>query len=83
MVMHDRRGSEYPVLTPQSHKDLWNTQPPHSNSRFAKYVTKPELARLLPLLYPGVLPNLAALVPVVHEAAVLLFSRELIASPRR
>ena len=28
--------------------------------RYAKYVNKPELAGLLPVLYPGVFPNLAA-----------------------
>ena len=31
-----------------------------SDARFAKYVDQPELAGLLPALYPGVFPNLAA-----------------------
>ena len=35
-------------------------QPPHDDAQFAQYVAKPELARLLPVLYPGVFPNLAA-----------------------
>ena len=30
------------------------------DSKFAKYVNKPELAKLLPVLYPGAFPNLAA-----------------------
>jgi hypothetical protein len=50
------------VLIPQGHKDFWNTEPPHSDSQFAKYVTNPELAGRLPVLYPGLFPNLAALV---------------------
>ena len=36
------------------------TADPHPDSRFAQYVTKPELAGLLPALYPGVFPKLAA-----------------------
>ena len=31
-----------------------------ATAAFAKYVNHPELARLLPVLYPGVFPNLAA-----------------------
>jgi hypothetical protein len=50
------------VLIPQGQKDFWNTQAPHGDSQFAKYVTSPELAGRLPALYPGVFPNLAALV---------------------
>ncbi len=50
------------VLIPQGHKDFWNTQAPHGDSQFDKYVTSPELAGLLPALYPGVFPNLAGLV---------------------
>jgi len=50
------------VLIPQGQKDFWNTQAPHADSQFAKYVTSPELAARLPALYPGVFPNLAALV---------------------
>src|SRR6202035_2642794 len=41
---------------------FWNTQQPHADSQFAKYVTSPELAGRLPALYPGIFPNLAALV---------------------
>ena len=33
---------------------------PSDDNQFAKYVLKPELARLLPVLYPGVFPHLAA-----------------------
>ncbi len=50
------------VIIPMSKKDYWNTQPPHNDKQFATYVAHPELAALLPVLYPGVFPNLAALV---------------------
>jgi len=47
------------VITPMAHKDMWNARQPKGDSLFAKYVNHPELARLLPVLYPGVFPNLA------------------------
>jgi hypothetical protein len=46
------------VITPMAHKDNWNAREPSGDSKFAKYVNHPELARLLPVLYPGVFPNL-------------------------
>ncbi len=49
------------VLIPISKKDYWNTQPPEHDKQFASYVAHPELAGLLPVLYPGVFPNLAKL----------------------
>ena len=49
------------VIVPMSEKDYWNSQPPAKDSSFLKYVQNPELAGLLPVLYPGVFPNLAAL----------------------
>jgi hypothetical protein len=48
------------VITPMAHKDMWNARHPKGDSLFAKYVNHPELARLLPVLYPGVFPHLAA-----------------------
>jgi hypothetical protein len=48
------------VLVPIAQKDYWNAQPPAADSQFAHLVTNPELAQLLPVLYPGVFPNLAA-----------------------
>jgi hypothetical protein len=49
------------VIIPVGKKDLFNSQPPAGDSQFAQFVTKPELAGLLPVLYPGVFPHLAAL----------------------
>jgi hypothetical protein len=49
------------VIIPMGQKDYWNTQIPAHDKQFSSYVTHPELAELLPALYPGVFPNLAAL----------------------
>jgi hypothetical protein len=48
------------VIVPMARKDEWNAVPPIADSGFARYVNRPELAGLLPVLYPGVFPNLAA-----------------------
>ena len=50
------------VIVPMGKKDRWNALPPADDKKFATYVAHPELAALLPGLYPGVFPNLAALV---------------------
>ncbi|HEU4999436.1 MAG TPA: DUF4331 domain-containing protein [Lapillicoccus sp.] len=48
------------VIVPMARKDGWNALDPWNDSAFASYVAKPELAALLPVLYPGVFPNLKA-----------------------
>jgi hypothetical protein len=48
------------VIVPMAKKDIWNSLPPTSDGDFVRYVQHPELAALLPVLYPGVFPNLAA-----------------------
>jgi hypothetical protein len=48
------------VIVPMAEKDLWNSIPPTGDRDFVRYVEHPELAALLPVLYPGVFPNLAA-----------------------
>ncbi|MDI5974443.1 DUF4331 domain-containing protein [Streptomyces sp. SL13] len=48
------------VLVPLGEKDHWNALPPSDDKRFATYVAHPELAALLPGLYPGVFPHLDA-----------------------
>jgi Domain of unknown function (DUF4331) len=50
------------VIIALGDKDRWNTLPPADDKQFAHYYANPELAGLLPVLYPGVFPNLAALV---------------------
>jgi hypothetical protein len=49
------------VIVPVGEKDRWNALDPSQDAAFAKYVKQPELARLLPVLYPGAFPNLKAL----------------------
>lgn len=49
------------LLVPLGKKDQWNRSQPYQDKQFAAGVERPELARLLPSLYPGVFPNLAAL----------------------
>lgn len=49
------------VVIPLGDKDKWNRKKPHQDSDFAEYYRKPELAQLLPVLYPGAFANLAAL----------------------
>jgi len=48
------------VLVPMARKDEWNAVDPREDSSFARGVDHPELGKLLPVLYPGVFPNLAA-----------------------
>jgi Domain of unknown function (DUF4331) len=64
------------VINPIGKKDYWNTLPPADDKLFASYVAHPELAALLPGLYPGVFPNLEALVnsgkPRADLEAILL-----------
>lgn len=61
------------VIVPMGKKNLWNGLPPSYDSQFAQYVLHPEVARLLPVLYPGVFPHLASLAaPRADLAAILL-----------
>jgi uncharacterized protein DUF4331 len=49
------------VIVPMGDKDEWNATDPVDDSDFLKYVQHPELAGLLPVLYPNVFPHLDAL----------------------
>jgi hypothetical protein len=64
------------VIIPLGEKDLWNHVTPAGDKRFVQSYAQPELAALLPALYPGVFPNLAALVqsgkPRADLEAILL-----------
>jgi hypothetical protein len=48
------------VIIPMAEKDRWNHRAPAGDHEFEKYVLHPELGALLPVLYPGVFPHLAA-----------------------
>jgi hypothetical protein len=64
------------VIVPMAEKDRWNSLPPSEDKRFAGFVEQPELASLLPVLYPGLFDNLAALdkagTPRADLVAILL-----------
>ena len=61
------------VIVPMSRKDAWNASDPHRDAEYAGLVSDPELARLLPVLYPGVFENLAAYhEPRADLSAILL-----------
>jgi hypothetical protein len=49
------------VIVPMGRKDEWNAVDPEQDRDFLEYVQRPELASLLPVLYPGVFPHLAGL----------------------
>jgi hypothetical protein len=61
------------VIVPMGEKDRWNSLPAADDGQFLKYVRHPELAGLLPVLYPKVFPKLAALTaPRADLVAILL-----------
>ncbi|MBV9940577.1 MAG: DUF4331 domain-containing protein [Solirubrobacterales bacterium] len=62
------------VIVPMGKKDLWNSLTPASDSQFLSYVQHPELARLLPVLYPGVFPNLARLTAARADLVAILLT---------
>ncbi|SDS24557.1 DUF4331 domain-containing protein [Actinoplanes derwentensis] len=49
------------VIVPMAEKDKFNSLPPSEDKKFAEFVATPELGALLPVLYPGLFDNLAAL----------------------
>ncbi len=49
------------VIVPMGLKDRWNRSDPARDADYAGYVQHPEVAALLPVLYPGVFPRLSAL----------------------
>jgi hypothetical protein len=46
------------VIVPMAEKDKWNGQSPADDKEFAEFVATPELAGLLPVLYPGLFDKL-------------------------
>lgn len=49
------------VINPLGEKDLWNSLQPKDDAQFLPNVQHPEVSALIPVLYPGVFPHLAAL----------------------
>jgi hypothetical protein len=61
------------VVIPIGKKDFWNSTQPKNDAQFVANYAHPELAGLLPVLYPGVFPHLAAYTPArVDLEAILL-----------
>jgi len=62
------------VLIPIAKKDMFNGTAPKDDSQFADRVTHPELAKLLPALYPGVFPTLAAYTKARADLAAIFLT---------
>ena len=62
------------VIVPLGKKDRWNGTHPVGDWAFAQYVEHPELARLLPVLYPGVFPNLAKVTAARADLVAILLT---------
>jgi hypothetical protein len=62
------------VIVPIGQKDRWNSLPPSADVQFLSYVQHPELASLLPVLYPGVFPNLASLTAERADLVAILLT---------
>ena len=62
------------VIVPMGKKDLWNALTPADDGQFLQYVQHPELASLLPGLYPGVFPHLAGLTAARADLVAILLT---------
>ncbi len=62
------------VIIPMGYKDQWNALQPKDDKQFLQYVQKPELAGLLPVLYPNVFPHLAAYKSARADLAAILMT---------
>jgi len=67
------------VLVGVGQKDQWNSSDPSGDSIFAPGVAYPALADLLPVLYPGVFPNLAALNATIKPLPAAMQRADLLA----
>jgi hypothetical protein len=62
------------VIIPMGKKDHWNITDPLHDAQFLNYVLTPELAGLLPVLYPTVFPNLATYMKPRNDLAAILMT---------
>lgn len=62
------------VIIPLGLKDLWNSLDPRFDHQFVEYYQHPEVSSLLPVLYPGVFPNLAALSAARADLVAILLT---------
>ena len=62
------------VVIPMGKKDHWNAVGPAADSQFLASYEHPELAGLLPALYPGVFPHLAGLTAARADLVAILLT---------
>jgi hypothetical protein len=62
------------VIVPMGEKDRWNSLSAAEDGQFLKYVQHPELAGLLPVLYPNVFPKLAGLTAARADLVAILLT---------
>jgi hypothetical protein len=62
------------VIVPLGEKDAWNGRPPAGDAAYLAHVEHPELAGLLPVLYPHVFPNLAGLKAARADLVAILLT---------
>jgi len=62
------------AIIPRGRKDYWNAVTPYSDAAFDQYYQHPEVANLLPGLYPGVFPNLAGLTASRDDLVAILLT---------
>jgi hypothetical protein len=62
------------VIVPLGKKDEWNSENPVGDMEYLPNVQHPELAGLLPVLYPGVFPSLAALTAARADLVAVLLT---------
>src|SRR5690348_1245683 len=62
------------VLIPLGQKDLWNQLDPPQDKRSLPRYEHPELAKLIPVLYPGVSPHLAGLTAARADLVAILLT---------
>ncbi len=62
------------VLIPMARKDEWNSDHPHGDEEYLPFVQRPELAKLLTILYPKRLPNLEKLTAAREDLVAILLT---------
>ena len=62
------------VIIPLGMKDTWNMTEPMDDAQFVQFYQMPELAGLLPVLYPGVFPNLASYTKPRNDLVAILLT---------
>ena len=62
------------VIVPLGEKDRWNGRQPAGDAAYVSNVEHPELAGLLPVLYPKVFPNLAGLKAARADLVAILLT---------